>query len=85
MKQKILRFISREITVTRILPARTILFKVTVKEIKEEELPDIDDELAKKLGNFKSLDELKEKILENVQQGYDKRIEQELNEQIFEL
>jgi len=61
-----------------------INFKVNLKEIKEEILPEADDELAKQLGPFKSLDELKEKIISNVQEGYDKRIEQELNEQIFE-
>ncbi|RPJ82940.1 MAG: trigger factor [Deltaproteobacteria bacterium] len=61
----------------------TIEFKVRLKEIKEEVLPEADDELAKKLGNFQTLDELKGKIIDNVQQGYDKRIEQEMNEQIF--
>lgn len=60
-----------------------IAFQVKLNEIKEEVLPDADDELAKKLGNFKSMDELKEKIIQNVQQGYDKRIEQEVHEQIF--
>ncbi|MBA4366656.1 MAG: trigger factor [Desulfobacterium sp.] len=61
-----------------------IAFKVSLKEIKEEVLPEADDELAKKLGNFQTLDELKEKIVDNVQQGYNKRIEQEMNEQIFD-
>jgi trigger factor len=61
-----------------------IVFTVNLKEIKEEVLPEADDEMAKKLGSFKTLDELKEKIIENVQQGYDKRIEQEMNEQIFD-
>ena len=40
--------------------------------------------LAKKLGDFDILDALKEKIFSNIQEGYDKRIEQELNEQIFD-
>ncbi len=61
-----------------------IAFKVRLKEIKEEVLPEADDELAKKLGNFQTLDELKGKIIDNVQQGYNKRIEQEMNEQIFD-
>ncbi len=61
----------------------TIEFRIKLKEIKEEVLPEADDELAKKLGNFQTLDELKEKIIDNVQQGYNKRIEQEMNEQIF--
>ncbi len=62
-----------------------ITYKITLKEIKEEILPEIDDELAKQLGeDIESLDDLKNKIISNVQQGYDNRAEQELNEQIFE-
>lgn len=37
-------------------------FKVTVHEIKKKVLPEINDELAKEAGEFKSLDELKDKI-----------------------
>jgi trigger factor len=46
-------------------------------------LPEIDDEMAKQLGPFTTVDEVRDKIRENLTQGYDKRIEQELNEQIF--
>lgn len=61
-----------------------VLFKVKLNEIQEEVLPELDDEFAKSLGApFESMDVLKEKIRENLQNGYDKRIEQELNEQIF--
>ena len=61
-----------------------ILFKVKLNEIQEEILPAIDDELAKGLGEqFDSLETLKTKIRENLQSGYDKRMEQEINEQIF--
>ena len=60
-----------------------INFTATINDIMEEVLPEIDDELAKKLGQFQSLDELKAKILENLAAGYAKRTEQELNEQIF--
>jgi trigger factor len=59
-------------------------FKVTLKEIREEELPPIDDELVKGLGQFESLEQLKNVIKDNLQQGYAKRTEQELNEQIFQ-
>ena len=66
------------------LAGEQILFKVKLNEIREEVLPEIDDELAKSLGDqFESLEMLKEKITENLQGGYDKRVEQELNEQIF--
>ena len=54
-----------------------------MNEIREEILPPIDDELAKKLGEYENLDALKDRITENLQSGYDKRCEQEINEQIF--
>lgn len=60
-----------------------ITFKVELKDIKKEILPEINDEFAKKFGKFESLEELKKEIVTNLQQGYDKRVEQELNEQIF--
>jgi trigger factor len=65
------------------LAGHTVDFKVKLNEIRKEVLPEIDDELAKQLGPFTTLDEVREKIKENLTQGYDKRIEQELNEQIF--
>ena len=58
-------------------------FQVALKEIKKEILPEINDTLAKNLGNYENLDELKKAITDNLTQGYDKRTEQELNEQIF--
>ena len=60
-----------------------ITFNIKLNEIREEILPEIDDELAKNLGNIKTLDELKKTITDNLQQGYEKRVEQEINEQIF--
>jgi trigger factor len=60
-----------------------ISFKVTLNEITEEILPEINDALAKKAGSYETLDELKNVILDNLKQGYAKRTEQELNEQIF--
>lgn len=61
-----------------------ITFKVTVNEIREEKLPEIDDEFAKQLGQYDNLDAAKKAITDNLKQGYDKRAEHELNEQIFE-
>jgi len=65
------------------LANQEIDFQVTLKEIREEELPEADDAFAKKLGKYENLDELKAAIIENLKQGYDKRVEQELNEQTF--
>ncbi len=37
-------------------------FKITINEIKEKKLPEINDELAKKIGHFNTLEELKADI-----------------------
>ena len=60
-----------------------ITFHVTLHEIREEILPEIDDEFAKKLGQYETLDDLKNAITSNLNEGYQKRVEQELNEQIY--
>ena len=60
-----------------------ITFNVTLKEIRVEALPEIDDAMAKRLGKFESLDELRQQIEENLSKGYAKRQEQELHEQVF--
>jgi trigger factor len=66
------------------LQGQSIDFKVKLNEIKVEKLPELDDEFAKSLGPFETLEDLKNVIKDNLTQGYEKRIEQELSEQIFE-
>jgi trigger factor len=61
-----------------------INFQVTLHEIREEVLPEIDNEFAKRLGQYETFDDLKNAITDNLDQGYAKRVEQEMNEQIFE-
>jgi trigger factor len=61
----------------------TIQFQVDVKEIRKQEIPELNDDFAKSMGQFESLENLKNVIKENLAEGYEKRIEQELNEQIF--
>jgi len=60
-----------------------VTFQVKLHEIKEEVLLEIDDEFAKQFGQYETLDDLKNAITENLNQGYEKRVEQEMNEQIF--
>ncbi len=81
---------TREITVTfpenhsnGDLAGREIMFRVTLKEIKQEVLPPVDDEFAKKFGKFETLADLHAEIENNLRQGYDKRSNQEMQEQIF--
>jgi len=65
------------------LAGQTVHFQVRLSEIREEILPEINDEFAKSAGRFDTLAELKEKIFANLAQGYEKRVEQELSEQVF--
>ena len=65
------------------LAGQAVDFKIDVKEIREEVPPPLDDDLAKNFGPFEGLDALKDAIRANLRQGYDKRTQQELNEQIF--
>lgn len=58
-------------------------FQVTLNEIREEVLPAIDDAMAKQAGDYENLDALRDQIRTNLEEGYAKRVEQELNEQIF--
>ncbi len=66
------------------LVGQKVLFKVKLNEIREEILPEIDDDFAKGVSDkFDSLETLKDEIRKNLKSGYEKRTEQELNEQIF--
>ncbi len=65
------------------LAGNDITFQVMLNEIRHEVLPEIDDVMAKKVGQYEDLDQLKAAIEDNLKQGYAKRTEQEINEQIF--
>lgn len=61
-----------------------ITFKVTLKEIKEEILPEIDDEFAKDLGEHETLAELKQGIGKELERRYEARSERELRQDIID-
>ncbi|MFZ0132663.1 MAG: trigger factor [Desulfobacterales bacterium] len=65
------------------LAGATIDFQVTLTQIREEDVPTLDDELAKRAGNYATLADLEAEIRRNLEEGYSKRAEQEINEQIF--
>jgi trigger factor len=60
-----------------------ITFNVKLNGIREVVLPEIDDEFAKDLGKYETLGQLKEEISSNLLKGYEKRSDQEVQEQIF--
>jgi len=61
-----------------------VVFNVYLREIREQILPEIDDDLAKKLGPYQSLEELKTTIRQDLEQHYNHRADQEINERIFQ-
>jgi len=65
------------------LAGAAIDFQVTLNQIREEDVPEIDDDLAQRAGNYDSLTELKAQVRRNLEEGYAKRAEQEINEQVF--
>jgi trigger factor len=58
------------------LAGKPALFKVTVKEIKEKQLAELDDEFAKDVSEFDTLDELKADIREKKEEQ-SKRLEKQ--------
>ncbi len=48
------------------LAGKTVLFAVTVHEVKERRLPALDDDMARAAGDFASLDELRERVREGL-------------------
>ncbi len=60
-----------------------ITFNVKLNGLREVVLPEIDDEFAKDLGKYETLGQLKEEISTNLLKGYEKRSDQEVQEQIF--
>ena len=66
------------------LAGQAVEFSVALKEIRQEVLPEVDDDFAKGLGPYESVEGVKTAIRENLEKGYTKRTEQELNEQIFQ-
>jgi trigger factor len=64
------------------LSGKEATFDVTVKEIKIKELPAIDDEFAKELGEFDTLEQMRAKIAEVHENQEKDRIESDLRERI---
>jgi len=68
----------------RDLAGKRVDLKIDVNDIKEIQLPEMDDEFAKSLGSgFESLDKLREKIREDLIAIEGKRIENRLRERLL--
>ena len=59
-------------------------FDVTVKEVKEKQLPDLDDDFALDQAGFDSLDELKEDVRSRLREADERRVEQGFREAVLD-
>ena len=59
------------------------LFEVKVNEIKEKQLPELDDEFAKDISEFDTLEELKADIRVKLQEEEEHRIKHEVEDSIL--
>ncbi|MBS3918767.1 MAG: trigger factor [Deltaproteobacteria bacterium] len=63
---------------------KTVSFFVKVKEIKEKVLPPLDDEFAKDLGDYASLEDLKAKLKEEIEKEKALMLDRQLKDQMIE-
>jgi trigger factor len=61
-----------------------VRFEVVLKEIKEEIVPEMDDTFAKSVGEYETLEVLKEAIKKGLERRYDIQSERQLREDIVD-
>jgi trigger factor len=66
------------------LAGRVFSYTVRVKAIKHKSLPELDDAFAKSLGDFETLDALKQRIHEGIQQEKQQEAEHEAKEKLVD-
>ena len=54
---------------------KTVVFTLAIKSVKEKKLPALDDEFAKDCGPFNSLQEIKDKLRDGMEQALKREIE----------
>ena len=62
---------------------QTVLFRVTVHDIARKEVPTLDDDFAKDHGECDTLEELRNKIRDNLHQAAERRVENQLHEALL--
>lgn len=62
---------------------QSLVFRVTIQDIAHKEIPALDDDFAKDHGECETLEELRNKIRENLQSAADQRVENQMNEALL--
>ncbi len=66
------------------LAGKDAVFKCKVHEVKEEQLPELDDEFAKDTSEYDTLDELKESVKEDVAKRKEAQAESRMKDRVLE-
>lgn len=67
------------------LAGKEAAFKISVKEIKQEKLPELNDELVKQINpDYKSVDELKTKVRESLQKASEENAKKDFEQKIVD-
>lgn len=65
------------------LAGKDVVFKVKLNSLTVPELPELDDEFAKDVSEFDTLDEYKASLRENIQKRYDEQADAEFRSEIM--
>jgi len=65
-------------------PPRT-LYEVTIREVKEKTVPEANDEFAKTMGNFETLEDLRKEIAKHLKQRLEEQNRKEVRRRIADL
>ena len=66
------------------LAGRTVKFRAVVKAVRRKELPELNDEFAKDLGDYQTLEELKEVIRKGIMQEREQRAQDAAKHQLLD-
>ncbi|HUS07358.1 MAG TPA: trigger factor [Bryobacteraceae bacterium] len=66
------------------LAGKTVRFRVNVKAVRRKELPELNDEFARDLGDFKSIDEVRETIRKTVHAEKEHAAQQEAKNKLID-
>jgi trigger factor len=66
------------------LAGRTVRFHAEVKGVRKKELPELNDEFAKDLGDFENLGELRESVRKRLLAVDERKVERELRDALVE-
>jgi len=66
------------------LAGKTAEYKVKVETLKRKEVPEINDEFAQRFGDYKSIDELKKKIRDDIAKHKSEGAQEQMREKLLE-